>query len=128
MPWQFLVVDGADAQSVFPLPEHGTILIGHSHREVDIFLNDLYVGRVHCEVKVTGEGTVVAKHLYGASGSFVNKVKIDKQELKEGDILRVGNSHLRLDPAATAGPRPKSAQVQAAGASAKAPATGSTHG
>ncbi len=110
MPWQFLVVDGADAKSVFPLPERGTVLIGRSHQDVDIFLNDLFVARVHCQIEVSGDGKLTAKHLYGAGGSFVNKEKIDLRELHEGDVLRVGNTHLRLDPARTAGPAPKSAR------------------
>lgn len=99
MPWHFLVVDGADARSVFPLPEQGVLVIGRSHQEVDIYLNDLFVGRVHCQVEVTADGKIKAKHLYGSSGSFVNKVKIDEQELQAGDILRVGNTQMRLDAA-----------------------------
>ena len=71
MPWHFLVVDGADARSVFPLPEQGVLVIGRSHQEVDIYLNDLFVGRVHCQVEVAADGKVMAKHLYGSSGSFV---------------------------------------------------------
>src|SRR5262245_50639633 len=107
MPWHFLVVDGADARSVFPLPEPDVIVIGRSHQDADIYLNDLFVARVHCQVEVTPDGKVMAKHLYGSSGSFVNKVKIEEQELQSGDILRVGNTHLRLDPAAEAAPPPQ---------------------
>src|SRR5437879_2768008 len=61
MPWHFLVVDGADAKSVFPLPEQGVLVIGRSHQEVDIYLNDLFVGRVHCQVEVAPDGKVTAK-------------------------------------------------------------------
>ncbi|MFO0966360.1 MAG: FHA domain-containing serine/threonine-protein kinase [Gemmataceae bacterium] len=123
MPWQFLVVDGADASTVFPLPERGAIVIGRSHDDVDIVLNDLFIGRHHCQVEVTEEGTARVKHLYGAGGSFVNKVKIEHQhDLKEGDILRVGNTHMRLEPAAVAGPPAKAAQAaRAAEAAAAAP-------
>lgn len=113
MPWQFLVVDGADAKSVFPLPERGVVKIGRSHEEVDIYLNDLFVARVHCQVELTPDGKVVAKHLYGSSGSFVNKEKIDEHELKPGDILRVGNTHLRLEPAQNAGPAPRAKDAPA---------------
>lgn len=104
MPWQLFVVDGADAKRVFPLPESGSVLIGNSHKHADICLHDLYVARVHCHIDVV-DGKVVVTPQPSASGTFVNKVKLtDKHEMQEGDVLRIGNSHLRLGPAAAAAP------------------------
>src|SRR5207248_2762094 len=39
------------------------------------------------------------------------KVQFDQQDLREGDILRVGNTHMRLEPAALAGPPAKAARA-----------------
>src|SRR5262245_11411514 len=104
MPWQLFVVDGADAKRAFPLPESGSVLIGNSHKHADICLHDLYVARVHCQIDVD-EGKVVVTNLPNASGTFVNKVRVaDKQVLGSGDVLRVGNSHLRLEPGVAAAP------------------------
>jgi serine/threonine protein kinase len=99
MPWQFLVVDGADAERVFLLPESGVVLIGSSRAHADICLHDLYVGRTHCEVEVSPAGKVRVRNLRPADAILVNKIRIEEQELNVGDILRVGNSHLKLEPA-----------------------------
>lgn len=96
MPWRLLVVDGADKGRSFPLVDNETKLIGSSRRNVDIALNDLYVARVHCEVQ-TEAGKVFVSHQEGAHDTLVNNQKIEKQELIAGDVLRVGNSHLRLE-------------------------------
>src|SRR4051794_7817561 len=106
MPWQFLVVDGADREQAFLLPERGTVVIGSSSRHADICLHDLFVQRTHCEAEVNDDGTVQVRNLRPVEGIFVNKVKTEQQQLNAGDVLRVGNSHLRLQPAAAAGPAP----------------------
>src|SRR5262249_43106305 len=107
MPWQLFVVDGADAKRVFPLPESGSVLIGNSHTHADICLHDLYVARVDGQIDVA-EGKVQVTPQPSASGTFVNKTKVaEAQELADGDVLRVGNSHLRLEPAVVAAaPKP----------------------
>jgi serine/threonine protein kinase len=96
MIWRLVVVDGADQGRSFPLSE-GIMTIGKSHRNSEICLNDLYVARVHCEVEVN-EGRVVVTDVDEVKGIYVNGQKVKQQELKLGDVLRVGNSHLRLEP------------------------------
>lgn len=98
MAWQFLCVDGADAKRVFPLPNQGVVIIGGSHKHCDLCLHDLYVGRVHCQIDIDEAGDVWVTDQNPLAGTFVNKVKIEKQVLRNGDILRVGNTHLRLEP------------------------------
>lgn len=94
---RFVVVDGADQGQIFPLPESGTVTIGKNKRNVDIVLNDLYVARVHCELKIDEDGIVVAP--IGPNSTLVNGKPITRQPLNLGDVLRVGNSHLRLETA-----------------------------
>jgi hypothetical protein len=107
MPWQFLVVDGADVEQVFPLPERGTVLIGSSQKHAEICLHDLYVARTHCEIHITDEDAVLVRNLRPVEGILVNNVRVEQEQaLNAGDILRVGNSHLRLQPAAVAGSPP----------------------
>ncbi|CAN5134701.1 hypothetical protein BH10PLA2_BH10PLA2_22750 [soil metagenome] len=50
--FRFLVVDGADKGKHFALPERGLVCVGKSHKHADIVLNDLYVSRVHCELRI----------------------------------------------------------------------------
>jgi serine/threonine-protein kinase len=94
MATQFAVIDGADEGRIFPLNE-GTVVIGNSRKNTDICLHDLLCSRVHCEVEVTGE-RVVVKDVEGSTGTLVNGQKVQTQELRPGDVVRVGNSFLRL--------------------------------
>jgi hypothetical protein len=107
MPWQFSVVDGADAGRIFGLPDTGIATIGSSRKHADIDLNDLYVMRIHAEVSIDGPKVVLTAH-DSPGGTMVNGQKITQdQVLKHGDVIRMGNSHLRLedvDIAATEAP------------------------
>jgi serine/threonine protein kinase len=96
MAWQLLVVDGADKDRFFPLPEEGLVSIGSSRKNADVVLHDLYVARVHCEVRIENQRAVVSD-LDTPGGTFINGQKIKEQEIRIGDVLRIGNSHLRLD-------------------------------
>lgn len=96
MAWRFHVIDGADTGRFFPLPEKGTVLIGNSRKHADIHLNDLYVARVHCQVDVA-EGKIVVAQIDTAHDTMLNGQKIRQHGMKAEDVLRVGNSHLRLE-------------------------------
>jgi serine/threonine protein kinase len=96
MAWQLLVIDGADKDRFFPIPDEGLVSIGSSRKNADIVLHDLYVARVHCEIKIEDQRFVVMD-LDSPGGTFVNGQKIKEQEIRIGDVVRVGNSHLRLD-------------------------------
>src|SRR5262249_10320338 len=94
---RLLVVDGAGQGRFFYLPEAGPVTIGSGARNADIVLHDLYVARVHCEVETKGDQVVVT-HVEGQHGTLVNGQRIaEQQELRLNDVLRVGNSHLRLE-------------------------------
>jgi hypothetical protein len=93
---RLVVIDGADKGTRYALPESGGVNIGNSAKHAAIVLHDLYVARVHCDVQVEGARVVVV-HREGKNGTLVNGQRIAQQELKIGDVLRVGNSHLRLE-------------------------------
>ena len=94
--FRFRVVDGADRGRHFGLPETGVVSVGKSHKDADIILNDLYVSRVHCELRVEADHLVV-RHVEGQSGTLINGKQIEEQELYLGMVLRVGNTHLLLE-------------------------------
>jgi serine/threonine protein kinase len=96
MPWRLRVVDGADVDRYFPLADNGSLVIGNSHRHADACLHDLLVARVHCQVEAA-EGRVFVKALTTDKDTLVNGQKVQESELRPGEILRVGNSHLRLE-------------------------------
>ncbi len=97
MPWRLLVVDGADTDRYFPLPDSGTRIIGNSHKYSDICLNDLLMARVHCQVDIEDDHVTVTA-LADDKDTLVNGQKVKQSFLQSGEVLRVGNSHLRLEP------------------------------
>jgi hypothetical protein len=118
-PRRLKVVDGGDLGQSFPLPEAGTVTVGKPGGTADIELHDLYVARVHCSLDITPDGVTVT-HVAGPNGTLIDGKRIaGPQALKPGGVLRVGNSHLRLevgpfapDPAPLAGDSgPKSERV-----------------
>lgn len=98
MGWRFYVTDGANQGQSFVLPLQGTVTIGRSQRHADIILHDLYVARIHCEVVVEDDSVLVRALPDATSGMLLNGSKVMEGQLKLKDVLRLGNSHLRLEP------------------------------
>jgi hypothetical protein len=95
-PKRLVVIDGADQGKTFRLPLSGTITLGKSRKHAEIVLHDLYVSRLHCQLEVNGDEVVVVDQ--GAlRGTLVNGRQIERQAMRVGEVLRVGNSHLRLE-------------------------------
>ncbi len=107
MPRRLLVVDGADRGASYPVPDNGRITIGNNLKYAEVVLHDLYVARVHCELHIK-HGKVAVEHKQGAGGTIINGKRIHEQELLLGDILRVGNSHLRFEVGNAEPPDPRS--------------------
>ena len=93
---QLFVIEGADRGRAFILPESGMIVIGKSKKNAEIVLHDLFVSRAHCQIEVE-EDSVIVTHLSGDNGTLVNGQRITQQLLQIGDVLRIGNEHLRLE-------------------------------
>jgi hypothetical protein len=100
MSMRLNVVDGGDRGQSFPLPAAGTVRIGNYGGHTDICLHDLYVAKDHCHVEVDADGKVVVTAQPSAAGTLVNGAKVYQQEIKAGDVLRIGNSYLKLEMAA----------------------------
>lgn len=100
MAWRLFVSDGANQNTFFVLPGRGRVTLGRNPRVADIILNDLYVAHAHCHIEVD-DGKVLVRAVSDATVTLVNGAKVAEHELKSGDILRVGNSHLRLEPHAS---------------------------
>jgi hypothetical protein len=98
MGWRLLVQEGADKGRSFPLSETAPTLIGKSHKDTNICLNDLYVARVHCQLHVE-DSQVVVTDLQSGQGTSVNGTKVIRQVLRAGDVVRLGNTHMVLQPA-----------------------------
>ncbi len=119
MPLRLLVVDGGDRGQAYPLPAPGLIRIGNYGGHTDICLHDLYVARDHCHVDVTADGKVTVIAQASAAGTLVNGAKVAVQEVKPGDMIRIGNSFLRLEQVPDE-PPPDAAAAPPDGAAAEA--------
>ena len=85
---------GPDAGRRFTLEDGQTLQIGRgqdSHTQ----LTDPHTSRKHCQVEVDGGNFFVAD-IGSAGGTFVNGQRITRQQLQPGDVIRIGNTELRL--------------------------------
>jgi serine/threonine protein kinase len=102
MGMQLLVIAGPDKGRSFPLNAGESILIGRS-QAIPNRLTDPHVSRVHCEVQVEGD-RITLTDSNSVAGTFVNGKKIAQQQLKPGDVIQVGGTQLRCQPAGLAAP------------------------
>ena len=95
-PKRLKVTDGADQGRSFAIPDSGTVSVGKVGH-AGIGLEDMYVAKIHCTLTID-RGTVCVTHVEGQNGTLIdNKKIIPSQPMKPGSVLRVGNSHLRLE-------------------------------
>jgi hypothetical protein len=84
-----LVVDGPGTRYVL---EQGSNVLGRG-TDADIRLPDTGVSRKHVDVQLDG-GTVVVEDLGSTNGTLVNGRRVGRQELADGDVIRIGHSVL----------------------------------
>lgn len=84
-----------DASSVLPLVEMKALRIGRG-KECELQLEDPSVSRLHLQLQLDA-GRVLIKDLNSRFGTFVNGVKTSECELRTGDVVRIGETTLRLD-------------------------------
>jgi hypothetical protein len=84
-----LVVDGPGTKHVL---EPGSNVLGRG-TEADIRLPDTGVSRKHADVQLHGS-TVTVEDLGSTNGTLVNGRRIARQDLADGDVVRIGHSVL----------------------------------
>jgi serine/threonine protein kinase len=97
MSLQLLVIAGPDKGRAFPLGSDQTLLIGRG-RSSGTHLADPHVSKVHCAVDCEGERATVRDEA-STAGTFVNGVRVTEQLLRPGDVIRIGQTQLRLEDA-----------------------------
>ena len=98
MPKRLAIVDGPDRGRSFLLPEAGSVLVGNSRKHCDICLHDFFVGRVHFQLEIDGDQVLLQAHDTPA-GTLIDGAKVVEHEMQLGEVLRAGNSYLRLEVA-----------------------------
>jgi hypothetical protein len=89
-----MVTKGDRTGHVFPLPKESAVSIGRAPTN-DIAIKDTSISSEHCRIRPEG-GVFVVHDLESTNGTFVNEKRITRHELAEGDVVRVGETHLRF--------------------------------
>lgn len=90
-----VVTEGPDAWEEFRLDdEEGQHFLGTGD-DCSLRLLDEKVERMHASVRIKG-GKLTITDLDTASGTFVNDEAVTREELQDGDTVRVGDSVLRF--------------------------------
>jgi len=84
-----LVVDGPGTKHVL---EQGSNVLGRG-TEADVRLPDTGVSRKHADVQLAG-GVVTVEDLGSTNGTLVNGRRVGRQDLADGDVIRIGHSVL----------------------------------
>ncbi len=94
MSKRLVVVYGPDEGRVFEIPATESLLLGRS-RASDAHLIDPHVARVHCQVQQEN-GQVFLSDFDSPAGTWLNGQQIRKQQLKPGDVIRIGMTQLQF--------------------------------
>lgn len=61
-------------------------------KDVDVRINDLDLSRQHCAIEIVAGTKAFVRDLASTNGTFVNGSKISYQEIKNGDLIQIGQS------------------------------------
>jgi len=108
MPAQLTITAGPDKGRSFPLRPGETFQVGRS-QATPTRLTDASVSRVHFEVEYDGSEAVLVN--ISGNGTVVNGDRVERRELRPGDVIRVGATELRFQDTSaeptTVAPAPK---------------------
>ena len=89
---RLVFISGPNQGRVFELGERS--VLGRS-ADCQIFISDLSVSREHACVVRTEDGMVV-EDLGSGNGTYVNDLRVLHQQLRSGDVLKIGDCELRF--------------------------------
>jgi serine/threonine protein kinase len=95
MERQLVVIAGPETGRTFALHDGQTLVIGRGQAS-DTQIADAAMSRVHCRVVVAGD-KVTLVDAGSSSGTLMGNQKIDQQELRAGDVFRVGDTQFRFE-------------------------------
>ncbi len=81
-------------QSLIVSDQFATLIGRGKHANAQIADNS--ISRVHCEVEIRGKRTFLSD-LESVSGTFVNGKRVSDCELREGDLIKIGDTQMRLE-------------------------------
>ena len=89
---------GPGARSRSLILREGQLILGRNTNEVDLPLDLAKISRQHMAffVRDQGLGEVLVEDLSSRAGSTINGVRLSRAELKDGDLIQVGGSEIRV--------------------------------
>lgn len=87
------VVAGPSEGESYPLGADSALSIGRAPTN-DITLADSSVSGEHCRIRPES-GVFVVHDLQSTNGTWVNDMRVERQPLREGDVLRIGETKLK---------------------------------
>src|SRR3954462_7119941 len=110
----FIVKAPSGLEKAYPMGQM-TLTIGRSD-QCGISVKDSSMAGRHAEIKKS-EGDITVRDLGSANGIYLNGERIDEAELYDGDVLRLGQTSIRIDlrggGARAGGGRPRRAVAHA---------------
>jgi eukaryotic-like serine/threonine-protein kinase len=94
MSLQLVVTAGPDAGRALTLQAGNDLMLGRAQNAF-YRVNDPRVSRSHCQLVLEGDRVTVVCN-GGSGGTLVNGQTVDRQVLRLGDVLKVGDTELRL--------------------------------
>jgi len=87
------VVSGLDAGQKLLLTKRGTVI---GRAGADLQLHDLDVSRKHASIEFMSPERVILKDLRSRNGTYVNDKWTSVTNLKNGDLIKVGNTEIKV--------------------------------
>ncbi|MFH1283665.1 MAG: GGDEF domain-containing protein [bacterium] len=88
-----IIISGKDSGKELPLYS-GKIIIGRNN-SADVTLDDQNISRKHSQITLKNN-KIIIKDLNSTNGTFVNGNKITETSLKDGDLIYIGDSVLKV--------------------------------
>ena len=95
-PARFLVLDGPGRRKGDTIEVTNAIVLGRDRRAGVRLDDDEFASARHARIEPRSDGTWV-EDLGSTNGTFVNGERITAERLKKGDVVRVGQTELRLE-------------------------------
>lgn len=89
-----VVIAGPDKGKIYLLDEAFSLLVGRS-KHTETRLTDPRVSPVHCEIEIRRDRVIITD-LDSSGGTWVNGNRVTERQLSGNDIIRIGDTQLRL--------------------------------
>lgn len=90
-----LIIKTEDGE-VTELPLLNKVIMGRSS-STDYVIKDSKMSSTHCSFEITPKGQVMFTDMGSTNGSFLNNSKISQTAIKINDVIRIGNTLIKIE-------------------------------